>query len=178
MSGMGSAGGDMSSMLPLMMMGGGDMKDMLPLLMMGGAGGDLMSNPAMLMMLMGDDKKTDGSDAVTDDKDSSSSMKDLLPLLMMSGGAGGDMSSMLPMLMMGGGKIDMKTLLMMQMMQPQEGATAVDMSSMLPLMMMGGGDMKDMLPLLMMGGAGGDLMSNPAMLMMLMGDDKKTDGSD
>ena len=61
------------------------------------------------------------------------SMTDLLPLLMMSGG---DMSSMLSMCMMESGKVDMKTVMIMQMMQSREGTAASGQSSMLPMLIM------------------------------------------
>merc|ERR1712176_1406050 len=90
-------GGDMKSMLPMLMSQGGapmdpmmmmmlmgddssSMKDMLPLMMMNGNGAPM--DPMMMMTLMGDD---------------SSDMKDLLPLMMMNGGEQGAMN---PMMMM------------------------------------------------------------------------------
>ena len=130
---MGDKGGDLSSMLPMLMLSGG----------LGGAAPAGGLNPMLLMLMMGKGKDGKATD-----------MKKMLPFLMLSGQGGGDMQKMLPFLLMQDGG-DMKKMLPFLLLSgglggaAPAGATAINPMLMM-LMMQEGGD--DMLPLLLMSG--------------------------
>ena len=153
---MGGKGGDMSSMLPLLMSQGGDFaKNPAMLMALMGKGGDMSSMLPLLMSGKGGD------------------MSSMLPLLMMQG-KGGDMSSMLPLLMSQGGDIAKNPMMLAALMGKG------DMSSMLPMLMMqgGAGGLGDiaknpMMLAALMGGKSGGM--NPMVMMSLMGN--KTAGA-